>query len=60
MLFNVHVISNFRYDEFDSSGLAPEKKQKALDVFQAKMNKTKELIKHEQNSRDANVDEYLR
>merc|ERR1719348_739614 len=48
------------YDEFDSSGLAPEKKQKALDVFQAKMNKTKELIKHEQNSRDANVDEYLR
>merc|ERR1719342_153200 len=48
------------YDEFDSSGLAPEKKQKALDFFQAKMNKTKELIKHEQNSRDANVDEYLR
>jgi len=48
------------YDEFDSSGLAPEKKQKALDIFQAKMNKTKEQIKHEQNSRDANVDEYLR
>jgi len=48
------------YDEFDSSGLEPEKKQKALDLFQAKMNKTKEQIKHEQNSRDANVDEYLR
>ena len=48
------------YDEFDSSGLEPEKKQKALDLFQAKMNKTKEQIKHDQNSRDANVDEYLR
>ena len=48
------------YDEFDSSGLEPEKKQKALDLFQAKINKTKEQIKEEQNSRDANVDEYLR
>ena len=49
-----------RYDEYDSSGLEPERKQKALDLFQTKMNKTKEQIKHEQNSRDANVDEYLR
>ena len=48
------------YDEFDSSGLEPKKKQKALDLFQAKINKTKEQIKEEQNSRDANVDEYLR
>ena len=48
------------YDEFDSSGLEPEKKKKALDVFQSKMNKTKDQIKQEQNSRDANVDEYLR
>ena len=35
-------------------------KQKALDQFQAKINKTKEQIKDEQNSRDENVDEYLR
>jgi len=48
------------YDEFDSSGLDPVAKQKALDQFQAKMNKTKEQIKDEQNSRDENVDEYLR
>ena len=49
-----------RYDEFDGSGLDPVAKQKALDQFQAKMNKTKEQIKEEQNSRDENVDEYLR
>ena len=48
------------YDELDNSGLEPEKKKKALDVFQSKMNKTKDQIKQEQNSRDANVDEYLR
>lgn len=48
------------YDEFDSSGLDPVAKQKALDQFQAKMNKIKEQIKDEQNSRDENVDEYLR
>ena len=48
------------YDEFDSSGLDPVAKQKALDQFQTKINKTKEQIKDEQNSRDENVDEYLR
>lgn len=48
------------YDEFDSTGLDPVAKQKALDQFQAKMNRTKEQIKEEQNSRDENVDEYLR
>ena len=48
------------YDDLDNSGLEPEKKRKALDVFQSKMNKTKDQIKEEQNSRDANVDEYLR
>ena len=47
-------------DDLDNSGLEPEKKRKALDVFQSKMNKTKDQIKEEQNSRDANVDEYLR
>jgi len=48
------------YDEFDSSGLDPVAKQKALDQFQAKMERTKQQIKEEQNSRDENVDEYLR
>ena len=32
----------------------------ALDQFQSKMEKTKQQIKEEQNSRDENVDEYLR
>ena len=49
-----------RYDEFDSSGLDPVAKQKALDLFQSKMSKTREQIKEEQSSRDENVDEYLR
>ena len=48
------------YDEFDSSGLDPAEKQKYLDQFQVKMNKTKEQIKREQLERDSNVDEYLR
>jgi len=48
------------YDEFDSTGLDPVAKQKALDQFQSKMEKTKQQIKEEQNSRDENVDEYLR
>ena len=48
------------YDEFDSSGLDPVEKQKYLDQFQVKMNKTKEQIKREQLERDSNVDEYLR
>jgi len=48
------------YDEFDSTGLDPVAKQKALDQFQAKMERTKQQIKEEQNSRDENVDEYLR
>ena len=32
----------------------------ALDQFQSKMERTKQQIKEEQNSRDENVDEYLR
>jgi len=48
------------YDEFDSSGLDPADKQKYLDQFQVKINKTKEQIKREQLERDSNVDEYLR
>ena len=48
------------YDEFDSSGLDPAEKQKYLDQFQVKINKTKEQIKREQLERDSNVDEYLR
>ena len=50
------------YDELDSStsSLVPERKQKALEMLQAKLSKTKEQIKHEQSSRDSNVEEYLR
>jgi len=50
------------YDELDSStsSLEPERKQKALEMLQAKLSKTKEQIKHEQSSRDSNVEEYLR
>ena len=49
------------YDDLDSSSvLEPEKKLKALEILQSKISKTKEQIKHEQNSRDSNVEEYLR
>lgn len=51
------------YDELDSSsssGLDPVAKQKAVDQLQAKISKTREQIKVEQNSKEANVDEYLR
>ena len=49
------------YDDLDTSSvLEPEKKLKALEILQSKISKTKEQIKHEQNSRDSNVEEYLR
>ena len=41
-------------------GIDPEMTQKAMDQIQSKIEKTKELIKEEQTSRDDNVNEYLK
>jgi len=58
-----NISNSIWYDELDQSGVSnldPAAKQKALDTVQSKIGKTKELIKNEQNSRDENVDEYLK
>lgn len=59
-----NISNSIWYDELDQgggvSGMDPEAKKKALEMVQSKIGKTKELIKEEQNSRDENVEEYLK
>jgi len=59
-----NISNSIWYDELDQGGgvsnLDPAAKQRALDTVQSKIGKTKELIKNEQNTRDENVDEYLK